>query len=64
MSGSIDSASTPATVSIGGGKRDDIVASVQIKESVKDHVFPYAKFLWLMMTYLTQQMHVKKLGAI
>ena len=47
MSGSIDSASTPVTVSVRGGKRDDIVASVQIKESVKDHVFPYAKFLWL-----------------
>ena len=47
MSGSIDSASTPGTVSVREGKRDGIVASVQIKESVKDHVFPYAKFLGL-----------------
>ena len=46
MDRSIQSALTQASITIEGGKNNRLT-NVLIKESVKDHVFPVAKFLCL-----------------
>ena len=46
MDRSIQSALTQASITIEGGKNNRLT-NVLIKESVKDHVFPVAKFLHL-----------------
>ena len=46
MDRSIQSASTQASITIEGGENNKLT-NVLIKESVKDHVFPVAKFLHL-----------------
>ena len=46
MDRSIQSALTQASITIEGGENNKI-ANVLIKEGIKDHVFPVAKFLCL-----------------
>ena len=62
MGRSIQSALTQASITIEGGEKNKI-ANVLIKESVKDHVFPVAKFLRLVdLPYPRKE--EKNLGAL
>ena len=59
----IQSALTQASITIEGGKNNKLT-NVLIKESVKDHVFPVAKFLYLVKLPQPHKEKKTTLGAL